>query len=101
MSDCVSRVTCFSSEKVMAQIEQRRRGDRKIVRHGGALCSRCLEKPPANPKGGYCASCHAEYEATRRKSEREELKRLRALEQILSKGKDNGQSKTENTSGAT
>lgn len=95
MSDHVSRVTNLCSGKVAAQIEQRRRGDRKIVRHGGALCSRCLEKPPANPKGGYCAGCHAEYEATRRKSEREELKRLRALEQQMSKGKDNGQDKTE------
>lgn len=76
MSGDVSRVTDFSSEKLAAQIQQRKDGRRKLVRHGGTLCSKCLINPPSS--GGYCPRCHADYEAQRRRAEREELKRLRA-----------------------
>lgn len=54
----VSRGTEFSTaDKIAAQIEQRRLGKRGNVRHGGSLCSRCLEKPPATPSQAYCAEC--------------------------------------------
>lgn len=60
----VSRLSDFST--IRAQIEQRRLGGRKLVRHGGRLCSRCLDAPPVSSKGGYCRACHAEYQRERR-----------------------------------
>lgn len=50
--------TYFCTLDVAAQIEQKRAGRRKLVRHGGRLCSKCLERPPA-ASCGYCNPCHA------------------------------------------
>lgn len=45
------------SDKIAAQVEMRRAGRRKRVHHGGALCSKCLARPPiANNR--YCRECH-------------------------------------------
>lgn len=33
-------------------------GRRRLVEHGGTLCSRCLTNPPL-PGQRYCAECHA------------------------------------------
>lgn len=90
----VSRETHCGADhnpKIAAQIEQRRQGDRKLVRHGGTLCCRCLKRPPLSKKDRYCALCRAADRRKRRAAAREELQRLKALEQKLSKGKDNGQ----------
>lgn len=43
-------------ETIAAQIELKRAGRRKLVRHGGALCCRCLHAPPL-PYHGYCRQC--------------------------------------------
>lgn len=79
MSD-VSRETPSYNCNIDAQIEQVRAGRRKTVRHGGKLCSGCYEEKPV-PGQRYCKQCHADYEAERRRSERAELKRLRAESQ--------------------
>jgi hypothetical protein len=74
----VTPATLCLSANIAAQIEQRALGRRKLVRHGGLLCSRCLEQPPAGAVDRYCHGCRAAYNRDRRKAEREELKRLRA-----------------------
>jgi len=52
----VSQVArCINIE---AQIERRRLGFRKRVMHGGTLCSKCYENPPAKSQR-YCAKCHS------------------------------------------
>lgn len=89
MSENVSRETECLPSNIAMQVEQRRMGKRRKVHHGGTLCSRCLKRPPASAKDRYCNLCRAADRRKRRKFEREELKRLRALEQKLSKGKDN------------
>jgi hypothetical protein len=48
------------------QVAEKRRGGRKVVRHGGTLCSDCLEVPPATAKTRRCRPCHAAYEKARR-----------------------------------
>lgn len=63
----VSREADFST-RVAMQVEAKRQGSRKLVRHGGTLCSRCLAEAPARPGGGYCAPCHAANERERRQS---------------------------------
>ena len=53
-------------------------GRRRCVRHGGTLCSRCLEKPPS--KGdSYCAACRSIINKDWRRRHAAELQRLRAL----------------------
>lgn len=79
MSD-VSHETDSYTVTVQAQIDQVRAGRRKLVRHGGALCSGCYDEPPM-PRQRYGLRCHAAYEAKRRQDQAEELKRLRALAQ--------------------
>jgi hypothetical protein len=56
-----------------------------------------------NPRDGYCKACRKAASAAGRAKAAAELKRLRALEeqQKLSKGKDNGQEKTESDTGTT
>lgn len=76
MSD-VSQVSPSYSCNVEAQIEQKRLGRRRKVFHGGTLCSGCYNEPPM-PGQRYGANCHSQYEADRRRREREELNRLRA-----------------------
>lgn len=100
MSDAVSHETNCCTVNIAAQIEQKKAGHRKLIRHGGALCSRCLERPPAH-RQRYCNPCHAEAEKVARARRRDELTRLRALEQQLSKGKDNGQITKEDKTAAT
>lgn len=56
---------CVSREIVTVQIEQKRSGYRKTVRHGGTLCSKCLTNAPA-PKQRYCRPCHASAQAASR-----------------------------------
>jgi hypothetical protein len=77
MSDNVSIDTPRFTGNISVQIEQRRNGTRKNVRHGGTLCSGCLSVPPAKGQR-YCVECHriAARASARRKSA--ELKRLRA-----------------------
>lgn len=61
----VSRETQCSTQ-FAAQIQQRRDGLRKKVRHGGALCCTCLDVPP--PRNGRdCDNCHAEAQKAYRK----------------------------------
>jgi len=91
MSETISRETDCSTINIALQIQQKRMGRRQLVLHGGTLCSRCYEQPP-RPGQRYCAPCHAADERARRVKRSEELKRLRALEQSLSNGKENGQS---------
>lgn len=55
------------TQNIAAQIEQKRAGRRKLVRHGGTLCSKCLEVPPTKGQK-YCPACHAAYEKARRAS---------------------------------
>lgn len=57
-------------EQVAAQIEQRRAGRRKLVFHGGTLCSHCLDNAP-RPGQRTCSKCHAENERARRARSRE------------------------------
>jgi hypothetical protein len=59
------------STAVARQIEARRAGRRKNVRHGGALCSRCLAVPPRHGQGN-CKACHAADSKARRARRREE-----------------------------
>jgi hypothetical protein len=61
-----NRVTVCST-RLDYQIELRRQGRRKNVRHGGALCSICLAAPPA-PNRRYCHPCNAAYERQRRRA---------------------------------
>lgn len=74
----VSQYTDNLPENIARQVEAKRAGRRKIVRHGGMLCSRCLENPPTR-NDRYCRACRNSYNADHRKAERQELKRLRAL----------------------
>jgi hypothetical protein len=85
MSDHVSCVSDICSVNLSEQIKQKRGGRRKLVRHAGTLCSKCLDCPPS-PGQGYCNRCHADYERDRRKAERAELKRLRAEHEGASHG---------------
>lgn len=78
MSGDVSRVTHCLPSNIAQQIEQKKQGKRKLVRHCGLLCSRCLHHPPASPRDRYCHLCRAADRRKRRKAEREELKRLRS-----------------------
>jgi NMD protein affecting ribosome stability and mRNA decay len=87
MSDVSHETNRFTSN-IAAQIEQRARGIRKQIRHGGQLCSHCLEKPPAGPNDRYCRECRAADRRARRIAAKEELRRLRALEKQLLKDKD-------------
>jgi hypothetical protein len=59
------------------QIALKRAGRRKLVRHGGTLCSGCYAEPPA-PGQRYGKRCHAAREKARRAAAAAELKRLRA-----------------------
>jgi hypothetical protein len=78
MSDDVSHETRCLPGNIVLQIEQRRLGKRKHVRHGGLLCSGCLENPPA-PGQRYCAGCHAAANVRHRARVKQELNQLRAL----------------------
>jgi hypothetical protein len=93
----VSYETQCGALNIALQVEQKRQGRRKHVRHGGTLCCRCLENPPISKKDRMCRECRKVDRRYRRIAGKEELKRLRALEsQInLSKGNDNGQSDTQ------
>ncbi len=78
MSGSVSRKThCFSSN-IEQQIAAKARGDRKIVRHGGTLCSGCYAEPPL-PGQRYGAECHRRAVRASAQRKQDELKRLRAL----------------------
>lgn len=77
MSDAVSRETRCLPSNIALQVEQKLAGKRKHVRHGGALCSGCLQNPPL-PTGRYCRKCRNAHSKDAKKREREELKRLRA-----------------------
>ncbi|HEY0281602.1 MAG TPA: hypothetical protein VGC27_03140 [Rhizomicrobium sp.] len=83
MSDDVSRETVCLPLNIKAQIAARAAGHRKNVRHGGLLCSHCLKAPPKSANDRFCGPCRAAYERDRRKQERAELLRLRALEESL------------------
>jgi hypothetical protein len=85
----VPRETESLPSNIERQIAAKRAGDRKIVRHGGLLCSRCLENAPASATDRYCLECRAAYERERRKIQKDELLRLRALAQ--SNGANDGQ----------
>lgn len=76
----VSHETESYTATVQAQIEQVRAGRRKLVRHGGKLCSGCYDEEPMDGQR-YGKRCHAAYEAKRRQDQAAELKRLRALAQ--------------------
>jgi predicted amidophosphoribosyltransferase len=73
----VSRETRSLPSNIAMQVEQRLAGKRKHVRHGGLLCSGCLNKAPLT-SGRYCRECRNARSAEAKKREREELKRLRA-----------------------
>ena len=62
------------------QILLKRAGRRKLVRHGGTLCSRCYAEPPMAGQR-YGLRCHAAREKDRRAKVSAELKRLRAAQQ--------------------
>lgn len=66
--------------RIAAQIEARRAGHRKMVFHGGSLCSTCLENPP-RPNQRDCTECHRKASRDSRARLRAELRRLRALAQ--------------------
>ena len=55
-------------------------GKRRIVRHGGTLCSKCLTAPPA-PGQRYCNECHRG--AQRDYDSRARRKRIAELEQTI------------------
>ena len=74
----VSQVTDCLPGNIEAQIEAKRAGRRKLVRHGGLLCSRCLTNPPKG-KDRYCGECRRTYKRDHERAERDELKRLRAI----------------------
>ena len=66
MEQCKQVVT-HCSTLIDRQVELRRQGRRKNVRHGGKLCSRCLSCAPAAGRR-YCRPCHAAYERDRRRT---------------------------------
>lgn len=75
---------------IQVQIAAKRRGDRKNVFHGGALCSGCYDEEPL-PGQRYGRKCHRKACNASYHKKQEELKRLRALEeqlQQLLKGQD-------------
>lgn len=102
MSDNVSCVTENLPSNIAAQIAAKKRGDRKIVHHGGLLCSRCLEKPPAAPDR-YCRDCRLAYSAAHKRKQTREIRRLKAenarlraqLTEGHSKGQADGKSETQ------
>jgi len=51
--------TDFFTEKLINQIKELRAGRRECVRHGGKLCSWCMDMLPTGSKGGYCRPCRA------------------------------------------
>lgn len=76
MEPNVSKLTL--SSKIVAQIEQRKLGNRHRVDHGGTLCSKCYEVPPL-PSHKYCQACKNNY--NREWMRKRALKaRLRAVE---------------------
>lgn len=79
MSSTVSRETERGADHIAQQIEQKRQGKRKHVRHGGTLCCHCLKRPPISKKDRMCVLCRAADRRRRRKDLAEELRRLRAL----------------------
>lgn len=68
---------CVTSN-IAKQVEQKRAGRRKHVRHGGTLCSKCLEAPPA-PRQRYCVPCHNAAQSASYHRRKGELSRLRAM----------------------
>jgi hypothetical protein len=80
MTADVARETRCLTNNIEQQIEQRRAGKRKKVRHGGLLCCGCLSAPPAAPDR-YCHDCRAARSRADRRAARAELLRLRQLEQ--------------------
>lgn len=66
MTEIVSQRTDCLSQTIVEQIKLRAAGRRKLVRHGGLLCSRCLVNPPANKRDRYCGDCRAAYNRARR-----------------------------------
>lgn len=103
MSDHVSHATGSLPLNIQRQIEQKRAGRRRKVHHHGQLCSKCLENPPRAPGDRYCAECRKIVMREHRRARTQELKRLKALEQLVkqSKGKDNGRSEGSGRSGET
>lgn len=70
---------------VEMQIALKRAGRRKLVRHGGTLCSGCYGEPPMAGQR-YGLRCHAERERARRAKLSAELKRLRAQQEGAQNG---------------
>jgi uncharacterized paraquat-inducible protein A len=73
----ISRETKSFTEKIAMQIKQRRAGLRRNVRHGGTLCSGCLECPPQE-NDAYCPRCRASAAKQHRDKIKQELVALRA-----------------------
>lgn len=86
MSDAVSHETNCFREAIEHQVALKLAGRRKLVRHGGTLCSGCYQEPPL-PGQRYGARCHR---TAVQKSYYKKQKRLKALEeqQKLSRGVD-------------
>lgn len=77
MTDVSRETYCFKGN-IEQQIALKRAGRRKLVRHGGTLCSCCYISPPASGQR-YCAECHRKAASASYRRKQEELKRLRAL----------------------
>lgn len=58
MTDVSRETICVN---VAAQLERcQSKGQRKYVRHGGTLCSKCYSAPPAGKNQRYCKKCHCD-----------------------------------------
>ena len=78
MTGDVSRASDCFIRNIEQQIAAKQRGDRKLVRHGGTLCSGCYAEPPL-PGQRYGAECHRIAVRASARRKQEELARLRKL----------------------
>lgn len=92
MSDPVSHETLCLTPAILMQVQQRWEGRRRKVHHHGLLCSKCLVRAPAGENDRYCRPCRAQDRRERRAAAKQELVRLKALEEQVkqSKGIENG-----------